>query len=120
VFDTSARVGDAKEIRGRLSLVSSKVIDGASDGCCGLSIEDVRGHHVAKLGCRGTLGVKTTMTEQTPEEAEQEAQAAAAMGMDVETYREREARHSDFQPVFIGNLNDPATFGHVDPDDDDK
>jgi len=51
------------------------------------------------------------MTEQTPEEAEREAEAAAEMGLDVETYREREARHADFQPVFIG---------HIDLDGDDK
>jgi len=51
------------------------------------------------------------MTEQTPEERwPGEAEAAAEMGMDLETYRERDARFSDFQPLYYGNVNDPESF----------
>lgn len=39
------------------------------------------------------------------EAAEHEAEAAAEMGMDIETYREREARHGDFQWQIVGHVD---------------
>jgi hypothetical protein len=86
----------------------------ASPNRCGALVNGRPCVRLAGHADRGSPGhdtrVNTTMTEQSPEEAEREAEAAAEMGMDIETYRERAARHSDFQPVFFGNINDPASF----------
>ena len=104
----------------------SKATAGGPDRC-GVIVNGKPWVGLAGHADRGSPGhdtrVRTTMTEQTAEEAEAEAQGAAAMGTDVETYREREARHSDFQPVFYGNINDPESFSRPrtlwqQPDDD--
>lgn len=100
-----------------MSSDSHAVLPGTADGPdrCGVLVNGRPCVRLAGHADRGSPGhdrrVKTPMTEQTPEEAEREAEAAAEMGLDVETYREREARHADFQPVFIG---------HIDLDGDDK
>jgi hypothetical protein len=121
-YETSERRGDQQMIAycvGELKRLGSEVLmsdshavtpqTAASPDRCGVL---VNGHPCVRLAGHADRGspshdtrVKTTMNEQTPEEAEQEAQAAAEMGMDIETYREREARHSDFQPRVVGHID---------------